>query len=423
MSWLTVWIFGHNACSQAPAWEHTASEAPASRRFKPAGGSLQNRAFPGGSQGTRLKMNWQSLTQSTHDEILAWAETQGWAVAMANCNQDATWHAEGDVWTHTKMVCDQLHQLDEWDTLDSADQLVLLLTALFHDAAKPITTVLDPETGHVRSPNHAVKGEHLVRSVLRDIECPLDVRERVCGLVRYHGRPAFLLERTSPEREVIKMSWLTENRLLYLFALADTRGRDTESMSRPEENLHCWKLVSDENQCFESRYPFATDHARVTYFRQDEPNLHYVPHEDFKCTVTMMCGLPGSGKDTWLARHRCDLPVVSLDAVRSELKVDPTDDQGRVIQLATERCREHLRAGRSFALNATNLMRQTRSRWTGLFADYNAELELVYVEPPMRTILKQNRDREARVPESVIRKLAGKVEPPTWLEGHRVSYV
>ncbi len=68
-------------------------------------------------------------------------------------------------------------------------------------------------------------------------------------------------------------------------------------------------------------------------------------------------------------------------------------------------------------------MRQTRSRWTGLFADYNADLELVYVEPPMRTILKQNRDREAGVPESVIRKLAGKVEPPNWLEGHRLTMV
>ena len=247
-------------------------------------------------------MNWYELAKSTHAEVLDWAESQSWAVAMANCNQDAMWHAEGDVWTHTKMVCDQLVQLDEWDTLDSSDRIVLLLTGLFHDAAKPLTTVLDAKTGHVRSPNHAVKGEHLVRSVLRDIECPMDVRERVCGLVRYHGRPAFLLERDSPEREVIRMSWLTENRLLYLFALADTRGRDTDSMTRPEENLHCWKLVAQENQCFESRYPFATDHSRLIYLRQPEPNLHYVPHEDFICTVTMMCGLPGGGKDTTRSR-------------------------------------------------------------------------------------------------------------------------
>ena len=361
-------------------------------------------------------MNWNQLSNAPHAKVLEWAETQAWATAMANCCQDATWHAEGDVWKHTMMVCDQLTRLAEWESLGKDDRLALLLVALFHDAAKPLTTVLDPETGHLRSPNHAVKGEQLVRGVLRDLGCPLEIRERICGLVRYHGRPAFLTERESPEQEVIRMSWLTENRLLYLFAIADTRGRDTKSMSRPEENLHYWKLVAEESECFDKPYGFPSDQARLEYFRQAEPNLHYVPHEDFKCTVTMLCGLPGSGKDTWLARKRPELPMVSLDELRSELKVDPADNQGRVIQLATERCREHLRAGQSFAFNATNLIRQTRSRWIGLFTDYNAKLELIYIEPPLETILKQNRDRKRSVPESVIRKLVNKVEPPSWLE-------
>ena len=94
-----------------------------------------------------------------------------------------------------------------------------------------------------------------------------------------------------------------------------------------------------------------------------------------------------------------------------------------MIQLATERSREHLRAGQPFAFNATNLMRQTRSRWIGLFTDYNVKLELIYVEPEMRKILKQNRDRIDHVPESVVHKLASKVEPPNWLEGHQILFV
>ncbi len=365
-------------------------------------------------------MNWDELIRANHEAIIAWAETQPWARAMVDCQQDAQWHAEGDVWTHTKMVCNELTRLDEWESLDDDDRRALLLTALFHDAAKPLTTVLDSETGHVRSPNHAVKGERLVRGVLRDLECPLGERERVCSLVRYHGRPAFVLEREDTSREVVRLSWLSENRLLYLFSLADTRGRDTDSMSRPEDNLHCFKILAEENDCFDARYPFATDHARLEYFRQAEPNLHYVPHDEFSFEVTMMCGLPGSGKDTWLATHRPKHPVVSLDDIRAEMKVDPTDDQGRVIQAATERCRQYLRAGTSFAFNATNILRQTRSRWTGLFADYKARIELVYIEPPMRVLLKQNRERAKSVPESVIRKLAGKVEPPSWLEGHKI---
>jgi predicted kinase len=368
-------------------------------------------------------MDWERIRHAQQSEIIAWAERQPWAKGMAACAQDLQWHAEGDVWTHTKMVCDQLSGVEGWGETSDDDRLSLLLTALLHDSAKPITSMLDPETGHIRSPNHAVKGEHVARSILRELGCDLKQRERICSMVRYHGRPAFLLERQNPERELIRLSWLSNNRLLYLFSIADTRGRDTDSMQRPEENLHYWRLLAEEIGCFDDSFPFATDQSRLVYFESDDPNLYYVPHESFSARVTMISGLPGSGKDTWLAKHRSELPVISLDDLRRELDVDPTDDQGRVIQLASERCREKLRAGQSFAFNATNLLRQTRSRWLSLFADYNAWVELVYVEPPLKHILKQNRDRKYDVPESVILKLAAKVEPPNWLEAHRLVLV
>ncbi len=85
-----------------------------------------------------------------------------------------------------------------------------------------------------------------------------------------------------------------------------------------------------------------------------------------------------------------------------------------------ERCREHLRNRVPFAFNATNTMKLTRTRWIDLFADYSARIEIVYVEPPMKTILSQNKNRSSVVPENVIRNLADKCEPPTWLECHQL---
>jgi predicted kinase len=242
-------------------------------------------------------------------------------------------------------------------------------------------------------------------------------------LVRFHGRPAFLLERDDPAREVISLSWLVDNRLLYLFALADTRGRTTASMSRPEENVHLWKLTAEENECFERPYPFANDQARFLFYRKPDADRFYVPHEEYRSTVTLMSGLPGAGKDTWLAKHRPDVPVVSLDGIREELDVEPTENQGVVAQQAKERCRELLRAKTPFAFSATNIMRLTRARWIDLFADYGARIELVYVEPPLETIFEQNRRRNRNVPERVVRDLAEKVEPPTWTEGHGLTLV
>lgn len=368
-----------------------------------------------------MAMTWSELSQQSLADILAWANDQPWCRAMAQCQQDAEWHAEGDVWTHTKLVCAQLLELDDWPELSPHDRTVLIFTALFHDAGKPLTSQVDPATGHIVSPKHAIKGEFLARSVLRDLACDLSIREEIARTVRYHGRPVFLLEKPEPSHEVVSLSWLVNNRLLYLFALADTRGRSTREMGRPEENLHLWKLMAEEHDCFNRPYPFANDHARFLFFRQQPPNLHYIPHEDFPLTVTMMSGLPGSGKDTWLRQHRPGLPIVSLDTLREELETAPTENQGEVAQLARERCRELLRTKTPFAFNATNLQKQTRKRWIDLFTDYGARIEIVYLEPNLSVILKQNHKREKQVPEKVIHDLAERSEPPTWTECHQLT--
>lgn len=362
------------------------------------------------------------LERASLSRILEWCEGEPWVEEMAACQQDGGWHAGGDVWTHTKMVCAELEQLEEWKDLSRREQTILIWTALLHDAAKPLTSQFDPETGRIRSPKHAVRGEQLARNVLRGLECPLELREEICRMVRYHGRPTFLLERPNPVHEVVGLSWLVKNRLLYLFAVADTRGRTTKEGGRSEETLQLWKLVAEEQGCFEKRYPFGNDQARFLFYHQEEPNLFFIPHEDYRCTVTMMSGLPGSGKDTWLARECGELPVVSLDQLRQEMKVEPTEEQGVVIQQGRERCREYLRARESFAFNATNLTRQTRERWLTLFTKYSARIEAVYVEPPLEVILQQNRERERSVPEGAILDMAEFCEPPTWAEVHRMEY-
>jgi predicted kinase len=341
---------------------------------------------------------------------------------MAECAQDPEWHAEGDVWTHTRRVCGELERLDEWDRVAPTERAVLLFAALLHDSAKPLTSRTDPETGRVTSPNHAVRGEHLARNVLRDLGCDLGTRERIAKLVRYHGRPTFLFERDDPEAELIRLSWLTRNDLLYLLAVADYRGRDTDAQTRPEDVLHLFRLAADEGGCLRKPYPFVNDTARLRFFRAEHPDTHHIPHEEFACRITMVSGLPGSGKDHWVTTRHGDAPTVSMDDMRDELEVSATDDQGTVVQAARERCRELLRSRTDFVFNATNLVAMTRRRWIDLFLGYGARVDIVYIEPPLELILQRNRTRSRVVPEGVIRRLASKVEPPAWDEAHGVTH-
>ena len=366
---------------------------------------------------------WREVEAASDAELLAWAGAQPWAEAMRRCDQDAEWHAEGDVWTHTLMVWDEVERLEAFPTLSVRDRLRLRLTALWHDAGKPETTVIDPETGRTRSPKHSLAGARIARNILRDWGCDLAEREAIVNLVRYHGRPPYLLDQAQPEEEVIRLSWLLSNELLHLFAVADTRGRTTGETAGRVEALGLWRDLAEEHGCLRKPYAFANDRARFLCFRGELGNLHWAPHEEYRCTVVLMSGLPGAGKDTWLRRHRPTLPVVSLDDVREELDVDPTDEQGRVIQLARERCRERLRAGEDFAFNATNLTAQMRRRWVDLFVDYGARVEIVYLEPPVATVLQRNRERERSVPERVIWRLLDRLEVPGPGEAHGGSWV
>ncbi|MFK7766015.1 MAG: AAA family ATPase, partial [Mariniblastus sp.] len=185
-----------------------------------------------------------------------------------------------------------------------------------------------------------------------------------------------------------------------------------------DQTLKMWEMVAEENGCLSKPYEFANDHARFLFHRGRLDNLHYSPHEDFRCKMTIMCGLPGAGKDTWLARHRPELPVVSLDAIRQKLKVDPTNNQGVVVQEARTKCRELLRSNSDFAFNATNTTKQVRKLWVDLGADYNARIELVYVEPKLKTLLDQNKNRDDRIPVKVIERLIEKLDVPTAAECH-----
>jgi tRNA uridine 5-carbamoylmethylation protein Kti12 len=74
-----------------------------------------------------------------------------------------------------------------------------------------------------------------------------------------------------------------------------------------------------------------------------------------------------------------------------------------------------------FSSTATNITRQLRGRWIELFADYNARVEIVYLEPTLRTILMQNQRRPNPVPEKVIERLQDRLEPPTITECHALT--
>lgn len=353
--------------------------------------------------------------------------TYPWIADMAGVPQDPVWHAEGDVLTHTRLVVEALIAAPEFATLTEADKHIMVTAALLHDVEKRSTTTTEVIDGAERivAPRHAKKGEFTARRLLyTDLPTPFATRERICKLVRLHGLPLWAIERPDPVRTVVRASLSVDTRLLAMLARADVRGRHCDDADDLLLRIDLFEELCREHACFGQPRAFASDQARYHYLNRPDAYLEYVPYDQPTCTVHMLAGLPGSGKDTYLQRHLANLPVVSIDDLRRANGVAPTDKKGngRMVQLAKEAARVELRAGRDFVFNATNLTTMMRRRWTGLFTEYGAAVRLVYLEVPYRELLRRNRARMHPVPVGVLERMIGGLEVPGVEEAWSVEF-
>lgn len=363
-----------------------------------------------------------SLVPTAPDWSVDW--TKIWPLwpelsALDKCPQDPIHHAEGDVGLHTRMVTEALVGLPEWRDLDLGSQSLLFWTAILHDIGKPATT-REEEGGRISARNHARVGSLMARQMLWEIGAPFAWREALCGLVTEHLVPFWLIEKEAAKRQAIISSWRCRPDHLCLHAQADTLGRICADQQGVLDNIALARELFKEAGCYTQPFVFANAASRVAFFEKPDRDPHYREFEDFRCKVTVMSGLPGAGKDRWINTHRPNLPMVSLDKLREDLGAPSTGNQGQVIQAARERARKHLRAGQDFVWNATNISRQLREKSLTLLRDYNAEVEIIYLEPSVERLFAQNQNRDCAIPVKALIGLIRKLEPPQDWEAHNV---
>jgi putative nucleotidyltransferase with HDIG domain len=347
-----------------------------------------------------------------------------WVRDMKGVPQDPVYHAEGDVATHTRMVLKALEKMKEYQQLSQQDQHIVWAAALLHDMEKRSTTVIEQDSS-ITSKGHAKKGAMTTRYFLYTmLPTPFVIREQVVGLVRYHALPLWALEKQDPAKAVIEASLQVNTKLLAILAKADTLGRKTIDQEDMLLKIDLFQALCEENDCWDHPRHFKTPNARFQYFRKEEAYPDFVPFDDFGAKVILMSGLPGAGKDNYIFHHYRDWPVISLDDIRRENKIAPTDKSGngRVIQMAKEQARIYLRRQQDFVWNATNITRPMREQLIDLFTTYKAYVTIIYVEVPYYQLHAQNNGREHIIPPAAIERLAARLEVPVETEAHEVSY-
>ncbi len=249
-----------------------------------------------------------------------------WLQPLRGTPQDPTWHAEGDVLAHTRMVLEALVADPQWRALPEHDRNLVFAAALLHDIGKGRTT--RQEDGKITSPKHTSVGQRMARKLLwTGAAGPVPdfaTREAIAALVRHHGLPVMFLDKPSPERAVAIASLSLRCDHLALLAKADVLGRVCPDTSDFLDRIGLFREFCSEYGCLSGPKSFESDLHRYAYCTEGR-DYHYVPYDDTRFEVTLMSGLPASGKTHWVQRHAGDQPVVGLDDVREEMDIDPGD--------------------------------------------------------------------------------------------------
>lgn len=346
-------------------------------------------------------------------EPVAHALFPGLASSLAATPQDPIHHAEGDVWTHTKMVIQALLADPDYAAAPEPVRGVLFYAALLHDIAKPATT--REQDGRIIAPGHSAKGAVDARVALWEHDVPFGLREQVCRLIETHQVPFFAFDNRKGILPEFTARLLAADRsidLLCILAAADMRGRVCADQAKVLDDIALFRAQAQELGCLDQPYAFPDDATRMAYFRSqgsryaDEPVYVDQPFE-----VVMMSGLPASGKNTWVAAHP-ELPVVSYDDLRQELGFKPGEGTGTLVHAAVDRMREFLRKKQPFIINATHLSRQMRRRTLDLVADYGGSVRVVYCEAPRAELLSRNNQRDTTLGNKKLLSMTSRWEVP-----------
>ena len=377
------------------------------------------------SQAAEQNIDWSSIE----------AAVSSFVIPMSRTQQNPAFHAEGDVWTHTKMVCNTLVKLDSFRELSEEKQQAVFLAALLHDIGKIPTTRWEDDKW--TSPNHTLVGSKMARQFLwMDMDLcgtpdKIEFRETVCNLIRYHSFPPHAIDDPDGKRKLLAIAANGEScplftlELLCVLCEADALGRvclDEKDRVHMAEQIQLCREFAQENGCYDGPYPFPSAHTRYSYLARKDIVPEVELYDDTWGEVILMSGLPGTGKDTWIQENCPDLPMISLDEIRKELRISPTDNQSKVVEVARERARELLRKKQPFVWNATNLSPMVRMKQIKLFTQYHASTRIVYLETDWTEQLRRNAGRPDAVPETAICHMMEELVLPEAKEAHRVDW-
>ena len=165
--------------------------------------------------------------------------------ALIDVAQSPKYHPEGDVWVHTMMTLDAMHQElgirnEELEIVDK-QKLKFMFAILCHDFGKATTTTVDEE-GNIRAIGHEKAGLEATKSFMYRLTDEHDFIESLLPLVEHHLKPSQFYAAKSKDKAVRRLATKVNIEELVVIAKADFLGRTTEEALTRDYKAGAWLL-------------------------------------------------------------------------------------------------------------------------------------------------------------------------------------
>ena len=139
-----------------------------------------------------------------------------------------------------------------------------------------------------------------------------------------------------------------------------------------------------------------------------------------KPILTMMCGLPRSGKSTWVRKNKGDAIIICPDEIRLEIFGVQfySGVEHFVWGFTIGMANLMLKQGKDIIIDATNINFKQRQTWLTLASKYCDKVKIVWFDTPL-SICKnrsENSDSNNKVPPEIIDRMFGDFEQPLYPE-------
>ena len=336
---------------------------------------------------------------------------------MKTLHQNPKWHSESEwVSGHVEKVANVCKQWIECKhNLYEDFVAILMLSALFHDVGKATTTFLKEKDNMWHHYGHEIESEKITRRILWDLG--YYIREKVCGLVRWHMEPFNIIKSKDAAIKILDLqNKVCSLRMLYLVKKFDMEGSvsaDPELTKFDANLLNEFYNMCQTLNCI--NYP-----NEINNIRGRISNMLNAKRKHLE--VEMYLGLPGAGKDTAIAVSMIDgkdRAIICRDDIRIELGycgegekyLGTNEEENKVTEVFNRKLKDAAESGKVIVINNMNNKRKYRDAYKQMLKDYNVCWKYIYVEAS--ELNKNIERRNGQIPELAFRKMVESFEFPT----------